>query len=443
MQDNLEEHKYYDNEQDTATKEFSRKELATDRTMHKSLLIIGNGANLHMSWKTTWTDYWFDRRRHLSDMISMAPIQLDDNDINNYLLEKMGLNTTTKEYMHNHSFTVDMSSEQRHDALIIMYVTQVLYNLNNAGSTTDVALRIGFIDIFFAWLSLFAGNGVEIKTWRDVEAVLNSSLTLLDNLEGEGQIEISSPEDISSETNTHNRIQLGFNLALRYVTQDPSKHAMTAERALAETIAFEDDFRDYLTNLFDQNQNEKAQSQYLMFLHDLIVSDTCVGTSDLMHVNDVLDFNYEPLAKMIVDQHPSKCELIVNNVYQPHGNLLNGIVIGGNYDGEIKGVTSSKYTRQRAIKNVDVDRSARRYGAEKMEAYHIDLAEYDSIVIYGWSINDVDRYLFKNQTASHHSIVITVMYSNNYINEHEARAQLKLMCDAAGVVIKSMYFKEI
>lgn len=435
----------------------------------KSLLIIGNGSNLHMNLPTKWEDYWFYKRDKIFESL---PKHVDTNTYFSNLLylfdgcddhSKIGSSisysegeTYTKcfeEYIKDHIMNYD--NDEYRDLVILGYVTNQIMS-----GTPDNDLNMNWCDIFLCWLSFlrvlsakeFSKNTnvvaplFNIDNWMDIEHILNYSITLFDGNEKDSYPDAMPPEffetSISSLWNIklNDWIQAGVYLGFQYEAflEHRTWNKFNKKVALKYITKFEKEFTGYL--LYELNDsfydNSDMNKKYTEFLYELMSTDYFTKGYQSLYYYDILDFNYEPLYRMIKNVKIDSRRHI-ENIYQPHGNVDEGVLVGGNYRGRVSGIGSSKFLREKGMLYM-ADRVL------KKVPYYIDLSNYDSVVIYGWSINYIDQLLFERKDALslNHDVVITVVTSVPS-NELNIRQKLKDMCDDAGISVKEVVFKTI
>lgn len=436
----------------------------------KSLLIIGNGSNLHMNLPTKWEDYWSYKR---SKIFKSLPKDIDTNIYFSNLshmfdgcddYSKIGssiprseVDTYIKcfeEYIKNNIINYD--NDDYRDLFILGYVTnQIMMNGKH-----DIEVNINWCDIFLCWLSFvrvlsikdFSKNkdainsSFNIDNWMDIEHILNYSITLFDGNEKEAYPDAMLPEFFKTNTSLlwniklEDWIQAGVYLGFQYeaLLEHRSQNKFNKKVALEYINKFEKDFTDYL--LYELNDlfydNSDMTKKYTEFLYKLMSTDYFTKGYHSGYYYDILDFNYEPLRR-IIGNIKIESRRYIENIYQPHGNVDKGVVIGGNYRGEVHGIGSSKFLRKKALLYTSD-------GDVKETTYSVDLSKYDSVVIYGWSISYIDQLLFERKDALslNHDVVITVVTSVS-LDELDIRQKLKDMCDDAGVRVKEVVFKTI
>lgn len=169
-----------------------------------------------------------------------------------------------------------------------------------------------------------------------------------------------------------------------------------SDNLLKHINLFEDSFKDYLNRVTFKTDVEK--NKYFEFIM-LLMTHRQLSLQPYQY--DILDFNYENL-HTIFSGKDSNLDFII----QPHGNLTSGIVIGGN-DFGLKNTHNTKNClnkfNRKLFKKYMADSNLFKLidiSSDTVD-YTVDLCMYDTVIIYGWSINDLDLELFR--TSSLHS----------------------------------------
>lgn len=437
----------------------------------KSLLVIGNGSNLHMNLPTKWSDYWSYKRNKIFESLSK------DIDVNTYfsnltymfdgyddhcrigscisLYKSKTYTKSFERWIKGH--TINYDNDDDRDLFILAYITNQIMK-----GTPDKAVNINWCDIFLCWLSfvkvLSTNNYIEtsnvnfvaplfnIDDWTDIEHILNYSITRFDGDEKESYPDAMPPEffnnDIRSlwDIKLEEWIQAGLRLGFQYegFLEHRPQNKFDKKIALKYINKFEKEFTNYLLDELNNSFYDKSDmnKKYAEFLYQLMSIDYFTKGYQSTYSYDILDFNYEPLHRMIKNIKIDSRRYI-ENIYQPHGNVDEGVVVGGNYRNRVYGTGSSKFLREKALLYMED-------GSLKKTTYHIDLSKYDSVVIYGWSINYIDQLLFERKAvfSLNHAVVITVVTSVS-LDEMDVCQKLKDMCDDAGILIKEIVIKRL
>lgn len=486
----------------------------------KSLLILGNGADLYMGQPTKWTDYWEWRKPYVMDVLGIDAEFINENYTKcetetpfydafyqkfKYMYKlfdnqdanaKYGntyymYNDVWKKYMdvvlkyygkmlqgtyisncevHTQSFPYE-KLEELYNFENIVIIEKILDKIYHSDSKSVATLN--WSDVLFPFLK-FVEASSKIKgaynvensfremlrsedrladhffdKWWDIEYILNVSTTFLD-----GMVYADNKEhgvrgdhfkidgetfdglyDILSELASLLGIQLEL---LKYKTPDVSNELM-ANDILKSYVAFEKLFKQYLLENLSGFYND---DKYGYFLKELIAHDKHNFGKGSEFKYDILDFNYEPLYRMLGNVPDTLNHKVFGDIYQPHGNVDESIVIGGNQykSGPIKAkVPLSKTHRNLNLKYekkdllyTDLIRKKRQYVQTK-SSYKIDLNDYDSIVIYGWSINDVDQAIFEKivdviDEHENHECDVTIVV--NYNDTTKSRSEIASNIDA-------------
>lgn len=357
-----------------------------EHTPGKTLLILGNGANLEMGYPTKWFDYWDER----IDVLWPSVEKLVENDLNSFLfsghddLFKARLDNISDvlpsmfdSFEKNNNITVEIEINKISDKYVKNYLIMM------AGLCSDRSyVDISFFDFLFSGLYFFGNSDIKSDNWADVEACISQLLANFDmNDKNDALGLVGHFSDVSS--------------AIRFISNlvYSSKFRSFTESDLMYDISrFEDTFGAYLKKVTFSTIEEK--DRYLEFIKELLDHRPIDE-----HVNhyDILDFNYEPLHdfRKIPEKIPD-----LDFIIQPHGNLLSHILIGGNEYGKrlLSNNPLSKFNRDGFKKYLIDDglhQSVDVSGFEK--EYNIDLRKYSTVIIYGWSFNDIDMELFREE----------------------------------------------
>lgn len=485
----------------------------------KSLLILGNGADLHMGQPTKWTDYWEWRKPYVMSVLGIDNDFINDNYTKysseqpyydafyqkfKYMYElfdnqddnaKYGntyfmYNDVWKEYMdvvlkyygkilqgrfisnleaHTHLFP-DEKLEQLYDFENIVIIEKILDKIYHSVSKSIATLN--WSDIWFPFLKFINASskisGVKKTTnlfyemlkgdncssdsdhffdkWWDIEYVLNVSTTILDVLRYNDDKEHGikglhfdeNSDDLDSLYYLLSELLSRLGVQLELLKHNESDELM-ADQVLECYISFEKLFKRYLLENLNKFYNDNA---YGYLLKELIAHDKHVFGPGENFTYDILDFNYEPLYRMLDNVPITLNKKIFGDIYQPHGNVDNELVIGGNQykSGKIKvkaPLSKSQrnlnlfYEKQNIFES-DLLRHKDIY-VQKEAPYKIDLNNYTSIVIYGWSINDVDDAIFEKISevmSGHHNSSIDITIVVSYNDNQRSRSLLSSNVDA-------------
>lgn len=354
-----------------------------EHTSGKTLLILGNGANLEMGYPTKWFDYWDER----IDVLWPSVEKLVENDLSSFLFSEHNdlfkarldnisdvlpsmFNSFEK---NNNNITTEIEINKISDKYVKNYLIMM------AGLCSDRSyVDVSFFDFLFSGLYFFGNSDIKSDNWADVEACISQLLANFNmNDKNDALGLVGHSPDVS--------------LAIRFVSNlvYSSKFRSFTESDLMYDISrFEDTFGAYLKKVTFLTIEEK--DRYLDFIKQLLDHRPI---DEHANYYDILDFNYESLSDF--------CKIPgLDFIIQPHGNLLSHILIGGNEYGKrsLSNNAFSKFNRsgfKKYLMDDNLHQSVDVSGFEK--EYSIDLRKYSTVIIYGWSFNDIDMELFRTQ----------------------------------------------
>lgn len=374
-----------------------------EHTSGKTLLILGNGANLEMGYPTKWFDYWDER----IDVLWPSVQELVKNDLNSFLFSKRNdlfnarldnlsdvLPSMLDSFEKNNSINAEIEINKISSKYVKNYFIMMV-GLCSDRSYTDIS----FFDFLFSGLYFFGNSDIKSDNWADVEACISELLNNFDTNDKNNALGI-----ISHSPNVSPAIKFVSNLVYS------SKFRSFDEFDLIHDISrFEDTFGAYLKKVTFLTVDEK--NRYLEFIRELV--DHRPIEEDTNHY-DILDFNYEPLSDF--------CETSgLDFIIQPHGNLLSHILIGGNEYGKrlLSNNALSKFNRNGFKKYLIDNNLSRSIDVSSFEKeYVIDLRKYSTVIIYGWSFNDIDMELFRIEQLYGLENIIP---DNNANNDHDVQ----------------------
>lgn len=485
----------------------------------RSLLILGNGADLYMGQPTKWADYWKWRKPYVMDILGIDAELINENytkceteppfyetfykkfeymnnmfncedEYSRYGSTYCQYNNVWKKYMnvvlkhygkmlqgqlisnyevHSRSFPND-KLDGLYDFENIVIIEKILDKIYHGASANIDSLN--WSDIFFPFLKFVeASSKIEnigdaeksfremlqsdghlanhtFDKWWDIESILNDSTTVLDTLKynddkehgTRGNFFKTDGDSFDELFDILSELSLLLGIQLELLKRN-SLNELMADQVLECYVSFEKLFKQYLLENLSGFYND---DKYGYFLKELIAEDKHVFRTGSEFVYDILDFNYEPLYRMLDNVLGTLNHKVFGDIYQPHGNVDESIVIGGNQykAGPINAkVPLSKMDRNLNLKYekkdllyADLLRKKQQYVQTK-SSYKIDLNDYDSIVIYGWSINDVDQAIFEKiadvmdeRVHPHHKVDVTVVV--NYNDNLKSRSEIKSKIDA-------------
>lgn len=483
----------------------------------RSLLILGNGANLYMGQPTKWTDYWEWRKPYVMDVLGIDAEFINENytkceteppfyeafyqkfeymnNLFNYHDNYARYGSTYDEYagvwkkymkavlkfygktlqgqhisdheVHSRSFP-NTKLDELYNFENIVIIERVLDKIYHDDPTNIDSLN--WSDILFPFLK-FVEASSRIKDigdaeksfrdmlqsddhlanhtfnrWWDIEGILNLSTTVSDTLRYGDDKEhgmrgdfFKTDEDPSDELfDILLELSSLLSIQLELLKRNKSNELM-ADQVLESYVDFEKLFKQYLLENLSGFYND---AKYGYFLKELIAHDKHNFGTGSEFTYDILDFNYEPLYRMLDDVHNTPNHKVFGDIYQPHGNVDESIVIGGNQykSGPINAkVPLSKTHRNLNLKYekkgllyTNLIRRKQHYVQTK-SSYKIDLNNYDSIVIYGWSINDVDQAIFakiSDVMNGHENNAVDVTVVVNYNDTAKSRSEIASNIDA-------------
>lgn len=383
----------------------------------KTLLILGNGADLHLGYKTKWTDYWDWRREQIiSDKDTEIAYQeticsLKSNlDYDVFREDKIDVpkNVTAEDRLYikkieeyiQFKLVIDLENlpQSMHKDVVIA--------CSRHSKTEKVNEPVTEYDIIFAWLAIIPMfndskvNKSDLLLWSNVEMCIDVLVTgnHCGDLDGH---EFDFIEGVVELINRMSKVNLfGDDIIKYFVMVFAFIHT---RRELDEidkaTICFETKFKEYICSELNNHSSSK---------NDLANLVDKIGSYSESSEMDILDFNYE----MISDCDFGNClSANVKSIMQPHGNILKGVIIGGNYDIDTYASRRTFFSSDRVFLNDDQKSKslAKQYRSKvfiydsnkilSLSDYAVDLNVYDQIVIYGWSVNNIDEVLFKNKDS--------------------------------------------
>lgn len=369
-----------------------------EHTSGKTLLILGNGANLEMGYPTKWFDYWDER----IDVLWPSVQKLVENDLNSFLfnghndlfntrLDDLSdiLPSMLDSFEKNNSINAEIEINKISSKYVKNYLIMMVGLCSDRSYT-----NISFFDYLFSGLYFFGNSDIKSDNWADVEACISQLLNDFD-INGEKK----ALGIVGHSSNVSPAIKFVSNLVYS------SKFSSFDECDLIRDISrFEDTFGAYLKKVTFLTIDEK--NQYLNFIRELIDYKPIEEHSNHF---DILDFNYEPLSDF--------CKISdLDFIIQPHGNLLSHILIGGNEYGKrlLSNNKLSKFNRngfKKYLIDNNLNKSIDVSGFEK--EYVIDLRKYSTVIIYGWSFNDIDMELFRIEQLYGFENTIPDNYADN------------------------------
>lgn len=485
----------------------------------KSLLILGNGADLYMGQPTKWADYWEWRKPYVIDILGIDAELINEN-YTKYETEPPFYEAFYKKfkymyklfdnydkysrygstyYQYNDAWKKYMNAVLKHYGKVLQGARisndeahlrsfpneklDELYNFENIviierildkiyhGDSANID-SLNWSDIFFPFLKFIEASSTikdvdsaekrfrdllqsdnnladhTFNRWWDIEGILNDSTTVLDTLRYGDDKEHGTRGDFfkTDEGPVDGLFELLSELSSLLGTQlellkRNNPNELMADHVLECYISFENLFKQYL---LENLSGFYKDDEYGYFLKELIAHDKHVFRTGSEFIYDILDFNYEPLYRMLSDDTNTLNHKVFGDIYQPHGNVDKSIVIGGNQykSGPINAkVPLSKTHRNLNLKYEKKDLlytdllSKKQQYAQTKSPYKIDLNDYDSIVIYGWSINDIDQAIFAKiadlmdeRVHPHHKVDVTVVV--NYNDNPKSRSEIVSNIDA-------------
>lgn len=395
---------------------------------NKTLIILGNGFDLELGYNTTWKNYW----KYRTDIV-LRKLRYETIDQHFSLsLKKYYVRCNNREFNHFSKLDIDEISSTddfltKISFIIIMCFIENTDHLKN--------MHFCYMDFIFAAIFIYENyyrfDSFEIVNWYDIEDIMKN-LFIFDEDPKSRKVVVGLTH---SNVGTSLVYKCIWDVAKCCISNEIGNRSATCWNK--DLRMFENIFKNFILSEFDNtNVSEDVKIKFI----DTLLSFR--NSFEFANPYDILDFNYETLDFLFKHpKHPDK-------VFQPHGNVLTHVFIGHNKDGsQISSsfIKDNGLSKIRRSKMVVIDE--KNMGGKRCK-YHIDLADYNTVIIYGWSLNEIDNVVFDSHTAfdqygdhglnPHTKFVNFVVITNDKFYSVKSenltlRYQLQRLCYMSGV----------